>query len=78
MELVDLAVDRNVPGVGVACQRHLSSVAHAKLHGLTRVLTPLAGTPPEARQVYVRSSPTYRVTVWRCCEDKVVIRPVRR
>jgi hypothetical protein len=50
MELVDLAVDKNVPGVGVAYQRHLSSVAHAKLHGLTRVLTPLAGTPPEARQ----------------------------
>jgi hypothetical protein len=53
---VDLAVDKNVPGVGVAYQRHLSSVAHAKLHGLTRFLTPLAGTPPEAARTSINAS----------------------
>lgn len=56
MELVDLAVDKNVPGLGVACQRHLSSVAHAKLHGMTRFLTPLAGTPPEAARTSINIS----------------------
>jgi hypothetical protein len=56
MALVDLAVDKNVPGVGVAYQRHLSSVAHAKLHGLTRFLTPLAGTPPEAARTSINAS----------------------
>jgi hypothetical protein len=56
IELVDLAVDKNVPGLGVAYQRHLSSVAHAKLHGLTRFLTPLAGTPPEAARTSINAS----------------------
>jgi hypothetical protein len=49
-------VDKNVPGVGVAYQRHLSSVAHAKLHGLTRFLAPLAGTPPEAARTSINAS----------------------
>ena len=56
MALVDLAVDKNVSGVGVAYQRHLSSVAHAKLHGLTRFLTPLACTPPEAARTSINAS----------------------
>ncbi len=56
MQLVDLAVDKNMPGLGVAYQRHLSSVAHAKPHGLTRFLTPLAGTPPEAARASINAS----------------------
>lgn len=56
MELVDLAVDKNMPGLGVAYQRHLSSVAHAKLHGLTRFLTPLAAAPPEAARTSINVS----------------------
>jgi len=56
MELVDLAMDKNVPGLGVAYQRHLSSVAHTKLHGLTRFLTPLAGTPPETARTSINAS----------------------
>jgi hypothetical protein len=59
MQLVDLAVDRNLPGLGVAYQRHLSSVAHGKLHGLTRFLTPLQGDPPaHARASINVSAPT--------------------
>jgi len=45
MELVDLAMDKNVPGLGVAYQRHLSSVAHTKLHGLTRFPHPAGWNP---------------------------------
>jgi hypothetical protein len=59
MQLVDLAVDKDMPGLGAAYQRHLSSVAHAKLHGLTRFLTPLAGTPPEEARASINvSAPT--------------------
>ncbi len=35
MKLADPAVDKEVPGLGAAYQRHLSSVAHGKPYGLT-------------------------------------------
>jgi hypothetical protein len=41
MVLMDAAVARETPGLGAANQRHLSSVAHSKLHGLSRFLVPI-------------------------------------
>jgi hypothetical protein len=43
MALMAAAVDREQPELGLGYQRHLSSVAHSKLHGLTRFLQRLPG-----------------------------------
>jgi hypothetical protein len=61
MKLVALAVDKNLPGLGEAYQRHLSSVAHAKLHGLTRFLTPITQAEGSPGQVMAAINTTPRV-----------------
>lgn len=51
MKLMGLAADKDSPGLGATYQRHLSSVAHSGLHGLARLLAPVApnvGRPGEA------------------------------
>jgi hypothetical protein len=50
MELISLAVDKDVPQVGRTYQRLLSATAHSGVHGLARMLTPVApndGRPDE-------------------------------
>ena len=51
MNLISLAVDKGMPELGRTYQRLLSATAHSGLHGLARMLTPLApneGRPGEA------------------------------
>jgi hypothetical protein len=51
MQLMSRAVDEESPDVGVTYQRLLSAVAHSGLHGLARLLSPVAaddGRPGEA------------------------------
>lgn len=59
MDLMDQAVARETPGLGAANQRHLSSVAHSKLHGLARFLVPVtaAGMTPEEAQAAINTNP---------------------
>lgn len=50
MRLLSLAIDKDSPSLGATYQRHLSSVTHSGLHGLTKFLTPLQpndGRPEE-------------------------------
>ena len=51
MNLISLAVDKDTPELGRTYQRLLSATAHSGVHGLARMLTPLApneGRPGEA------------------------------
>ena len=51
MNLISLAVDKDMPELGWTYQRLLSATAHSGLHGLARMLTPLSpneGRPGEA------------------------------
>jgi hypothetical protein len=51
MNLISLAVDKEMPELGRIYQRLLSATAHSALHGLARMLTPLSpieGRPGEA------------------------------
>jgi len=51
MNLISLAVDKDLPELGRTYQRLLSATAHSGLHGLARMLTPLSpneGRPGEA------------------------------
>jgi hypothetical protein len=47
MNLISLAVDKDMPELGRTYQRLLSATAHSGVHGLARMLTPL--TPNEGR-----------------------------
>ena len=51
MNLISLAVDKDMPELGRTYQRLLSATAHSGVHGLARMLTPLSpneGRPGEA------------------------------
>jgi hypothetical protein len=51
MNSIGLAVDKDMPELGRTYQRLLSATAHSGVHGLARMLTPLApneGRPGEA------------------------------
>jgi hypothetical protein len=51
MNLISLTVDKDMPGLGRTYQRLLSATAHSSVHGLARMLTPMApnvGRPGEA------------------------------
>jgi hypothetical protein len=51
MNLISLAVDKDMPELGRTYQRLLSATAHSGVHGLARMLAPLApneGRPGEA------------------------------
>ena len=54
MQLISLAVDKDVPEVGRTYQRLLSATAHAGVHGLARMLAPVA--PNEGRPDEVLAS----------------------
>jgi hypothetical protein len=51
MNLISLAVDKDMPELGRTYQRLLSATAHSGVHGLARMLTPVSpneGRPGEA------------------------------